>query len=125
MQQRRLQKLNGHFKNLLGNLPAITDKPTEEITNDQLDLKLRPFTKDELNTVLKVIKSSKVAGLDEMTPKVWKTRKFDGILFILCNAICKQNAIEKLAKGGIFLIPEIDILRTTKNYWGITLTAQV
>ena len=35
----------------------------------------------------------KTAGLDEMPIEVWKTRKFD--ILRLCNAIYKQNTIEK------------------------------
>ena len=43
-QEKRLQKWKEHFKNQLGNLPKITDKPTEEIINGQLDIKLEHFT---------------------------------------------------------------------------------
>ena len=60
-----------HFKNLLG-------KSLQPITkiNNQLDIELGQFTQ-ELNLVLRKIKNRKAAGLDEIPPEVWKTRKFD------------------------------------------------
>ena len=39
-------------------------------------------------------KSRKAAGHNEIPPKVWKIRKFDGILLKLCNAVYKQNNIK-------------------------------
>ena len=38
--EERHQKLKEYFKNLLENLPEIMDKPTGEIINGQLDIKL-------------------------------------------------------------------------------------
>ena len=58
-QEEKPQKWNKYFKNLLGNLPEITDKPTK------LDFKLGHFLKEELNTILKKIKSGKVGGLNK------------------------------------------------------------
>ena len=63
-----------HFKNLLGNPPKITDEPITRIISKQLDVKLGPFTKEELDSVLRRIKNRKAAGLDEIPPEVWKTR---------------------------------------------------
>ena len=53
----------------------------------QLDIKLGPFTQEELDSVLRKIKNRKAAGLDEIPPEVWKTRQFDDILLRHCNAI--------------------------------------
>ena len=50
---------------------------------------------EELNVVLTNIKSRKTASLDEIPAEVWKTRKFDALLLQFCNAIYKQNTIEK------------------------------
>ena len=58
--------------------------------------------KEELDAVLKRIKSRKAAGLRETSPKIIKTRKFDVILFQLCNAVYKQNTIKKWMKGCVF-----------------------
>ena len=42
-----------------------------------MDIKLSPFTKEELDTVLRKIKNRKAAWLDEISPEIWKTRQFD------------------------------------------------
>ena len=72
-QAKRFQKWKEHFKNLLRNTSEITDKATEEIIHDQQDIEHWCFSEDELDTVLKTIKSRKTAGLHEILPDVWKT----------------------------------------------------
>ena len=64
-----------HFKNLLGNSPKFADKSIAKIINNQLDIKLGQFTQEGLDVVQTKSKNRKVAGLDEITPKKWKTRK--------------------------------------------------
>ena len=78
--RKRRQKWKEHLKNLHGKHLEIKDKPSEEIIHSQLDIKLGHLTKDKLGAVLKTVESRKAAGLDEITPEVWKTRKFDDIL---------------------------------------------
>ena len=102
-QQERVKLWEQHFKNLLGNPPKITDEP---ITRKQLDIKLGPFTKEELDSVLRRIKNRKAAGLDEIPPEVWKTRQFDDILLRQCNAVYSQNRIERWMKGCILPFPK-------------------
>ena len=68
-QQERVKLWEQHFKNLLGNPPKITDEPITRIISKQLDIKLGPFTKEELDSVLKKIKNRKAAGLDEIPPR--------------------------------------------------------
>ena len=60
--------------------PEVTRGPIKRIISKQLDTKLGPFTQEELDSVLRKIKNRKAAGLDEIPPEVWKTRKFDDIL---------------------------------------------
>ena len=79
-QQERIKLWKQHFENLLGNPPKITHEPITRIISKQLDIKLGPFTKEELNSVLRKIKNRKPAKLDEIPPEVWKTRQFDDIL---------------------------------------------
>ena len=55
-------------------IPKVTDEPIMKITNNQLDIKLGQFSQ-ELNVVLIKMKTRKAASLDEILPKVWKTRK--------------------------------------------------
>ena len=52
----------------------------KKVINNQLDIKLGQFMEKELDAVPKKIKSGKAAGLNEIPPEVWKTRKFDDIL---------------------------------------------
>ena len=55
---------------------------------------------EELDSVLRKIKSRKAAGLDEISPKVWKTTQFDDILLRHCNAEYNQNPIDRWTKGA-------------------------
>ena len=86
-QQERIKLWKQHFENLLGNPPKITHEPITRIISKQLDIKLGPFTQEELDSVLRKIKNRKAAGLDEIPPEVWKTRQFDDILLRHCNAV--------------------------------------
>ena len=52
-QQERVKLWKQHFKNLLGSPPKITDEPITRIISKQLNIKLGPFTKEELDSVLK------------------------------------------------------------------------
>ena len=58
----------------------VTHEPITRIISKQLDIKLGPFTQEELDSVLRKIKNRKAAGLDEISPEVWKTKQFDDIL---------------------------------------------
>ena len=122
-QQERVKLWEQHFKNLLGSPPKITDEPITRIISKQLDIKLGPFTKEELDSVLKKIKNRKAAGLDEIPPEVWKTREFDDILLRQCNAVYSQNRTERWMKGCILPFPKKGDLGLAKNYRGITLTS--
>ena len=122
-QQERVKLWEQHFKNLLGNPPEITDEPITRIISKQLDVKLGPFTKEELDSILRRIKNRKAAGLDEIPPEVWKTRQFDDILLRQCNAVYSQNRIEGWTKGCILPFPKKGDLGLAKNYRGITLTS--
>ena len=120
-QQERVKLWEEHFKNLQGNLPKITDELINRIISKQLDIKLGPFTKEELDSVLKKIKNKKAAGLDEISPEVWKTRQFDDILLRQCNAVYSENRIERWMTGCILPFPKKGDLGLAKNYRGITL----
>ena len=98
-------------------------EPITRIISKQLDIKLGPFTQEELDSVLKKLKNRKAAGLDEIPPEVWKTRQFDDILPRHCNAVYNQNPIDRWMKGCILPFPKKGDLRLAKNYRGITLTS--
>ena len=105
-QQERIKLWKQHFENLLGNPPKVTHEPITRIISKQLDIKLGPFTQEELDSVLKKIKNRKAAGLDEIPPHVWKTRQFDDILLRHCNTVYNQNPIDRWMKGCIFPFPK-------------------
>ena len=87
------------------NPPKITNKPIMKIINKQLDIKLEQFPQ-ELYVILTKIKNRKAAGLDEMSPEVWKTRKFNDLLLQYCNTVYNQNTIERWTKSGILTFPQ-------------------
>ena len=122
-QQERIKLWKQHFENLLGNPSKITHEPITRIISKQLDIKLGPFTQEELDSVLRKIKNRKAAGLDEIPPEVWKTRQFDDILLRHCNAVYNQNPIDRWMKGCILPFPKKGDLGLAKNYRGITLTS--
>ena len=122
-QQKRIKLWKQHFENLLANPPNITQEPITRIISKQLDIKLGPFTKEELDSVLRKIKNRKATGLDEIPPEVWKTRQFDDILLRHCNAVYNQNPIDRWTKGCILPFPKKGDLGLAKNYRGITLTS--
>ena len=92
------------------------------IISKQLDIKLGQFMQEELDSVLRKIKNRKAAGLDEISPEVWKTREFNDILFRHCNAIYNQNT-DRWTKGCILPFPKKGDLGLAKNYRGIILTS--
>ena len=122
-QQERIKLWKKHFKILLENPPKVIHEPITRIISKQLDNKLRPFTQEELDSVLRKIKNRKAAGLDEIPPEVWNTRQFDDILLRHCNAVYNQNLIDRSMKGCILLFPKRGDLRLAKYYRGITLTS--
>ena len=122
-QQERIKLWKQHFENLLGNPPKVTPEPITRIISKQLDIKLWPFTQEELDSVLRKIKNRKAAGLDEIPPKVWKTGQFDNILLRHYNAVYNQNPIDRWMKGCILPFPKKGDLGLAKNYRGITLTS--
>ena len=112
-----------HFANLRGNPPKVIHQPITRIISKQLDIKLGPFTQEELDSVHRKIKNRKAAGLDQIPPEVWKTRQFDDILLRQCNAVYNQNPIDRWMKGCILPFPKKGDFRLAKNYRGITLTS--
>ena len=54
-QQERIKLWKQHFENLRGNPPKVTQEPITRIFSKQLDIKLGPFTKEELDSVLRKI----------------------------------------------------------------------
>ena len=91
-QQERVKLWEQHFKNLLGSPPKITDEPITRIISKQLDIKLGPFTKEELYSVLKKIKNRKATGLYEIPQKCGRLDS--------SKIYCSSNATLSLVKIG-------------------------
>ena len=53
--QDRIHLWKQHLENLLGNPPEVTHEPITRILRKQLDIKLGPFTQEELESVLRKI----------------------------------------------------------------------
>ena len=104
--EERIHLQKEHFKKLLGKSSKVTDEPITEIINNQLDMKLGQFTQEDLDVVLTKIKNRNAACLNEIPPEVWKTRKFDDILFRYCYTVYKQNTIDRWTKGCILPFPQ-------------------
>ena len=62
-QQDQIQLWKQHFENLLGNPPEVTHEPITRIISKQLDIKIGPFTQEELDSVLKKLKIERQQGL--------------------------------------------------------------
>ena len=116
-QQERIKLWKQHLENLLGNPPKLTHEPNTRIISKQLNIKLWPFTQEELDSVLRKIKNRKAAGLDEIPPEVWKSRQFD------YNTVYNQNLIDRRMKRCILPFAKKGDLWLAKNYRGITLTS--
>ena len=52
-QQERIKLWKQHFESLLGNPPKVTHEPITRIISKQLDIKLGPFTQEELDSALR------------------------------------------------------------------------
>ena len=89
-QQERIKLWKQHFENLLGNTPKITHEPITRIISKQLDIKIGPFTQEELNSVLRTIKNRKAAGLNEIRQKYGKTDN--------STTYCSDNATQYIIK---------------------------
>ena len=114
-----------HLKSLLETSLKVTDKPITKIIDNRLDMKLGQFTQGEPDVVLTKIKNRKAAGLYEIPPEVWKTRKLGDLLLRYCNVVYNQNTMEIWTKGCILSFSKKGDLGIVKNHRDITLTAIV
>ena len=105
-QQERIKLWKQHFENLIGNPPKVTHETITRIVSKQLDIRLVRFTRVELDSVLRKIKNTIAAGLDEIPPGVWETRQFGDMLLRQCNAVYNQNPIDRWMKGNTLPFPK-------------------
>ena len=91
-QQERVKLWKQHFENLLGNSPKVTNEPMIRIISKQLDIKLSPFTKEELDSVLRKIKIGKLQGLTRSPQKYGRPDN--------STTYCSDNATQSIIKIG-------------------------
>ncbi|XP_071958787.1 uncharacterized protein [Antedon mediterranea] len=107
-QNDRLNQWKNHFKNLLGNIPNITNVETIELFPAQTEsnIKIGPFNDEELNKALTKMKNGKSPGLDGIPPEVWKTKHFNNVLLKWCNEVYEQRPIHYWTRGCILPFPK-------------------
>ena len=119
-QQERIKLRKQHFENLLGNPPKVTHEPITRIISKQLDIKLGPFTLEELDSVLRKIKNRKAAGLDEIPQKYGRP---DNSTTFCSDTVMQYIIKTRWMKGCILPFPKKGDLGLAKNYRGIALTS--
>ena len=90
-QQERIKLWKQQFENLLGNPPKVTHEPITRIISKQLDIKLGPFTQEELDLVLrKIKKKGKLQGLSRFPQKYGRPDNS----MTYCSDIATQSIIK-------------------------------
>ena len=99
-QEERLK--NGRtFLELLGSLHEITNIPTKEIINGQLDIKFGQFTKGELNILLKEkLKAEKLQASTKYLQKFGRQENLTTYFFDFTTPTIK-NTIEKWTNAAL------------------------
>ena len=76
--EKRVKLWQTHFEDLLGKPPKPTNNGNDHYKTilHKLDIKLGPFTTNEIDIAIKNIKNGKATGLDEIPSKVWKIKTY-------------------------------------------------
>ena len=121
---KRMSNWQDHFKNLLGKTPKTSENkslPMEKIS-DVLDICTSAFTIKELKTVIKLLKSSKAFGPDNIPGIVWKDNIFHELLLKLCNFCLANKTCPGIWRHSqIIPVPKKGDLSLVTNYRGISL----
>ena len=116
-QQERIKLWKQHFENLLGNPPTVTHEPITRIISKQLDIKLGPFTQEELDSVLKKLKIGKLQGWTRFPQKYGRPDNST----TYCSDTATQSIIKiQMDEGMHPPFPKKGDLGLAKNYRGIT-----
>ncbi|CAH8572457.1 unnamed protein product [Schistosoma haematobium] len=112
-----------HFKELL-NPPAPLNPPNIEAAPTDLPINVGPPTIEEISMAIRLIKSGKAAGPDNIPAEALKADvpATARTLHILFNKILDEEQVSKDWKEGVLIkIPKKGDLRKCDNYRGITL----
>ena len=99
IQPRRNFKEINHFQNLYSKSPIVSDSSIEKVIEHRTEIKAGPFNELELDVVLKKLENKKAAGLDGISPEIWKTGKFNDLLLYYCNKVYNRNANQSWTEG--------------------------
>ena len=101
--EERIQLWQNHFQNLYGKPPNITKVLTRRIIDQELDIKIGPFTTDELVKTREKVKRGKACPDDGVPPELWATGYFDNELLQMRNMVYDQLRIQRWQKGQFYL----------------------
>ena len=92
----RFKLWHTHFKELLGkNIQSILHSENSTKILNKLEIKTRPFTKEDVITVTTYISYRQSVGLDEIPAEVWKLEDFKEFLLESCNRVHLQEPIAR------------------------------
>ena len=113
-----------HFEDLLGKPPKPTNNGNDHCKTilHKLDIKIGPFTTNEIDITIKNIKNGKATGMDEIPSEVWKIKELQDILLKSYKSVYSQDPIERWTEGCILPFPKKGNVTITDNYRRITLT---
>ena len=122
--KKRMENWTSHFKNLLGKEARLPDNmtlPSVQIS-EPLNIKVSPFTLDELQAATKQLKTSKAFGPDNIPALIWKDPIFHQLLLDLCNLTFETNKSPSVwHRNQIIPTPKKGDLSLANNYRGISL----
>ena len=137
-QKERIHMWKGHFKNLLGNSPKVTNKPITKIMTSQLDIKLEQFTqkkkkKKNSTEYLKKLKTEKLQASTKCTQKYGRQGNLMTYYFDFATPYINRIQYRDGKKGCILPFPEkgdLESPRTLQRHnsyfyrgWGLLCSA--
>ena len=118
----QLDRWREHFRELISGTPITTPPLIEE--GEDLEMNLRPISKEEIIRAIGKTKSGKAPGPDNIPPEVLKTDAVvmaDIVLNLFQEAWDKEEVPQEWRKGYIIKLPKKGDLSECKNWRGIQL----
>ena len=127
--EERVTNCHGYFTALLGKPPKIINE-NKSINNvldeNELNIKVGPFTKSEYENVRKQVKENKATGPDGISPEVLKRCEINDIIIGFANKILiNHEKPTQLQESDMIPIPKKGDLSLPSNHHGISLSSIV
>ena len=122
--EKRKSNWSKHFINLLGKEPTIPENNTlpNVTVSETLNISTSEFTQNELNIVIKQLKSNKAFGPDNIPPIIWKDKLFHSLLLKISNiSFINKTSPSIWRQSQIIPFPKKGDLSLATNYRGISL----